>query len=204
MSHHTLLDIASEIQKTKKHKVMYILRWDMVLLFITYVLVGVIPYFYFGNKIVTFNYGNILLSYEFRRVPMIICNGMLAIFVFVNNILKFKPAKDVLTCILRESYRESDIWNFCIISLLHLAQTVASCLMVRVKVQLNTACAIISIFTLPLLYLIFPFIAYHMTFFYNEKKDLRRKFYLLLMFIGIFINVSAIGYILMIFFISER
>lgn len=197
MSHHTLLDLASEIQRAKKHRVLYILRWDMFLLSLIVILIGIIPYTYFGSKLITFNYGNILLSYEFSRVPMIVCNSLIVIFVFVNNILKFKPAKDVVTCILRDSYRDSSLWNTIAITGLHLLQTITSCILVKMKIQLNSMCTVIAILSAPLIYLIFPFIAYHMVFYYDRLKTKRRIFYLLLAYIGLFINISVIGYMVL-------
>lgn len=176
---------------------MYILRWDMFLLSIIYILVGVVPYTYFGSKLITFNYGNILLSYEFSRVPMIICNTLIVIFVFVNNILKFKPAKDVVTCILRETYRDSNLWNIIAITGLHILQTIVSCIMVKMKVQLNSVCTVIAILSAPMIYLIFPFIAFHMIFFYDKQQRARRLSYLLLLFLGLFINISAVGYMVL-------
>lgn len=195
MSHHTLLELHSEIRKAKKHKIKKILAWNTILLSLIYISVGVAPYLYFGEKIITFKYGNILLCYQFSKGPMIICNSLVIIFVIVNNILKFKPAKEIFTCLFRKNYRESRLWNVFCISLMHVVQTLIACVVVQFKIELDTICFVLAGLTVPLIALVFPFLAYYLVFYYDESVKKRRFVYLGFVFIGIFVQVSVGAYI---------
>lgn len=192
MSHHSLLELRAEIESTKKHKIRSILRWSLSILFLLYLLIGLIPYLYFGERLITFDYGNILLSYDFDKLPIIICNALVIIFVTIANILKFRPAKDIFTCMFRKTYRESTLWNAFSITMLQVLQTILSCLFVKMKISLSSVCYLISAFSVPLITIIFPFLAYHLTFYYDEKVSRRRVIYLLFMFIAIFIYISVL------------
>ena len=195
MSHHTLLELHSEIQSTKRHKIRSILRWNIVLLSILYISIGVIPYMYFGGQIITFKYGNILLCYQFSKLPMIVCNSLVIIFVLITNILKFKPAKEIFTCIFRETYRDSTMWNFFSITLIHIFQTIISCIIVQTRFELSLICFFISGLTVPLITIVFPFLFYYMSFYYETRVMKRRRVYLLFLFLGLFIQISVGSYI---------
>lgn len=169
-------------------------------LLLMYLPMGIVPYLYFGDDIYNFGYGNILLSYEFAKTPIIVCNCLVTVFIVISNILKYKPAKEVLTCLLRKSYRDSGLWNGFIITCVHFLQTFVSCMVVSRKYTVYFVCYIISGLSAPIIIYIFPFLSYHMTFYFNQNYNHRRRLYLFFMFTGILFYVITICHVIVCLF----
>lgn len=200
MSHHTLLDVSSEIQTTRKNKIIHILRWETFFLTIIYVLVGVVPYLHFGDEILKMKEGSNLLAYDFGCIPMIICNSLMILFLFISNILKFRPARDIVTCLLRDRYRESALWNAFSITALHILLIIISIFAIKLNIKLTLVCTLIGIICAPLISFILPFITYYKVFYSEQSKRNRVFFYLFLALLGIGIHVSPIIYVMTIIF----
>lgn len=79
------------------------------------------------------------------------------------------------------------------IGLLHITQTVICCVLVRMRLTLGSVCYFIAVVTVPVVYMIFPFLAFHIVFYQEKKYNGRRVFYLILMGIGLFVYVLGMA-----------
>ena len=158
-----------------------------------YIIMGAAGYYKFGADLTTYNYDNILVNAAFSRSPLVLCNFLLVFFVCVNGVLKFKPAKDLITGILRENQRDSDIWHCLIITILHLSQTIMTCLIIYYRISVRNVLILVAGITGPAVYFVFPFLLFHKTFYYDKRFNKKRYFFYGLMVLAVFVNVITIG-----------
>ena len=185
VSNHTLLDFVKEIHQEKWKKIKHSLNIQKFTMLGIYLTVGLICYLKMGQELISLNYGNILLSYEFNKKTIIFCNILIVIYIAFNNLLKFKPAKDILTVILRENYRESLLWNVICISLIQILQISLTCLLVHYGIKLHCIFFLIGILC-PIFSYVFPFIAFYKVFYFDVRYRRRRIFYCGLLFAAVF------------------
>ena len=79
---------------------------------------GQLYYYIFGWEIVSLRYNNILKSSIFGYPAIIFGNILVILFISLNNILNYKPAKEFFTLIMRERYWDSIFWTYLSISLI--------------------------------------------------------------------------------------
>jgi hypothetical protein len=92
-SDHTLLDFSKEIHSRRKGILFRSCFVTYAFLFFTYLYFGFLHYFRFGEELMIFNYGNVMRSYEFGPSILIICNFLIVLYVGIDTIMIFKPAK---------------------------------------------------------------------------------------------------------------
>ena len=192
-SDNTLLDFANEIEFEKQKKIKKALKIKTVLIFILYLLVGIISYIRFGDELIYFHYGNILLSYEFNKKTIILSNIFIIIFISFHNILKFKPSKEILTLLLRKNYRDSKLWTFFSISIIQIIQICISCILIKLAVRSYFIFILIGVIS-PVFAFLLPFIFFHKVFYYDRRKNFERRRGYFLLFLSFFIGLSVIGY----------
>lgn len=202
VSNHTLLDFVKEIHQEKWKKIKRSLNIQKFTMLIIYLTTGLICYLKMGQELISFNYGNILLSYEFNQKTVIFCNILIVIYVASNNMLKFKPAKDILTVILRENYRESLLWNVIVISLIQILQVFVTCLLIKFGIKLHCLFFLIGILC-PIFSYVFPFVAFYKVFYFDVRYYKRRIFYCGLLFLAVFMLMCFFLNLIFNFFLNN-
>lgn len=169
------------------------LKFHSLILTLAYFVFGLAGYYRYGTDLSYYDSGSILLNPDFASPPYLFCNFLVVIFVLINGILNFKPQKNILTSIFRKRERDSDIWHYFIISMIHIVQTIIACMVVNSQIKIHQVVMwAYGMFT-PFVKFVFPLILYNKCFFSEQKHQKRRKFYYILMFIGFFINFLTIG-----------
>ncbi len=193
MSSLTSIDILKETPFSHSNKIFHVIKLAPIVLGIVYCVIGLAGYFRFGNELTAFDCGNILLNAEFSRSPILLCNFLIAIFVGINGVLKFKPAKELITGMVRDSARDSKLWHYFVILTLHIAITTATCIVVSQRIRLHEFFAVIAGFTCPSICFVYPFVAFRRVFYFDQREKARRYCYNFLIYCGVFVNTTTIG-----------
>jgi hypothetical protein len=193
MSSLTPVDIFKETPFSQSDKIFSVIKLETIVLAFIYLIVGFAGYYKFGNELTAFDCGNILLNSEFSKSPILLCNFLIVFFVCVNGVTKFKPAKELITGMLRERSRDSKLWHYLVVIILHISITGITCLVISMRVPLHKFIIIIAGFTGPCVYFVYPFVAFHRTFYFDKRENIRRYIYYGMIYIGVFINISTIG-----------
>ena len=196
MSSLTPIDIFKETPFSQSNKILHVIKLEPIVLVLIYCIEGFAGYYKFGNELTAFDCGNILLNAEFSRSPILLCNFLIAIFVGINGVLKFRPTKELITGMVRDRARDSKLWHYFVIFTLHVVITTVTCIVVSQRVRLHEFFVVIAGFTAPSIAFVYPFIAFQRVFYFENREKSRRYFYYFLIYCGVFVNITTIGSIL--------
>jgi amino acid permease len=196
----TPIDILRETPLGQSDKIFGVLKLGPVITILVYSVIGLAGYSRFGSELTAFDCGNILMNSELSRSPILLCNFLIVFFVCISIVLRFRPAKELITGIVRERARDSKLWHCIVVMLVHVGITAAACVVIRLRVPLHEFFTVLAGFTCPAVSFIYPLVAFQRVFYYDSREKTRRSCYYVLIYLGVFINVSTIGSILLGYF----
>ncbi len=195
ISNHNIIDFVKEIYLDKSHKINHSVNYFSLILPLIYLLIGSVCYIKFGFEMNNKIYENVLFAFNFHDSNQIICNFLIVTFLSLNNILKYKPTKDICTLLLRKRYRDSKLWNALVITLVHILHFTFCWLLINNGNWIDTLITFVGI-TGPISNFIFPLIAFHRIYYYDKRYDKMRYFNYVMLFTAIFLTISEIIFII--------
>jgi len=193
MSSLTPVDIFKETPFSQSDRIFDVIKAESISLCCIYLIVGFAGYYKFGNELTAFDCGNILLNSEFSKSPILFCNFLIVLFVCLNGVIKFKPAKELITGMVRDRARDSKLWHSFVVFSLHVVITSLTCVIISQRIPLHKFLIVIAGITGPLVYFVFPFVAFHRVFYFEKREAQRRYFYYFMTYLGVLINITTIG-----------
>lgn len=153
---------------------------------IVYLIVGLVCYLHFGEELLNFNYGNILLIFNLRSQVALIVNILAILYLCLSNITKYQPTKNILTILIRDKFRDSSLWNALSIFAMHLINTFVANYLISKDIKLHRIIYILGLFS-PILSFFIPFYSFLKVFqlsayMKNYKKLFLVVFWLVLAF----------------------
>jgi len=95
------LDVYHELQRPSKRRMKKVLRRNMMIVFVIYLLVGTFGYITFANATDELDkQGNILLNYTTNPIPIVIAYILIGVEIMIATPLSVKPTKDSLNDII--------------------------------------------------------------------------------------------------------
>ena len=189
----TSVDIYKEVPLSKGKKVCSVMKLHYLVLTLTYFIFGFAGYYRYGNDLSYYDSGVILMNPDFASSPSLFCNLLVVFYTLINEILNFKPQKNILTYVFRTRERDSAIWHYTSILMIHLVQTGLACLVVGSQMKIHQVVFFAFGLYTPFVKFVFPLIVFNKCFYLEDKYLARRRFYYGLMFLGIFINCLTVG-----------
>lgn len=188
-SDHTLLDFSKEVHSRKKGVLYSSCLTVYFFLFFTYLYFGFLHYFHFGQEIVIFNYGNIMRSYEFGPMVLLLCNFLIVLYVSIDLVMIFKPAKQLLTQLLGKKHL--GLWSICSVLIIDGTQFFLSCLMIRQGTSIYLQFILVGIINM-VIYNVIPMLIYREIFYFDRSKSRRIQLNYVLIFLSLFFIYSSL------------
>lgn len=187
-SDHTLIDFSREVHSSKKSILFKCSLINYIILFFIYLYFGYLHYFQFGQELIIFNYGNIMRSYEFGPIVLIICNFLIVLYVGIDTIMIFKPAKQILTQLLQK--KQIGLWSFCSVMIIELIQMVLSFMMVSNGTSIYLLFILVGLITI-IIYNIIPLLTFYQVFYFDRSKQIKLIMNSVLIFLSLFFVFSS-------------
>lgn len=187
------VDILKEVPLSKVRYISIMLKVHYIALTLTYFVFGFAGYYRYGNDLSYYESGIILLNADFAAPPYLFCNFLVVTFIVINHILNFKPQKNILTFVFRRRERDSTIWHYSVIMLIHFIQTLVACFLINGHRKVHQMVLIVYGTVTPFVKFVFPLIVFNKYFFNEKKYRLRRRVYFLLIAVGLFVNFVTLG-----------